>query len=166
MLYHNITKCDTKNGEGLRVVLWVSGCEHFCKNCQNPITWDKNCGVEFNQEAEEELFEALKEAYCSGVTFSGGDPFATYNREEVKKIIEQIKEKLPSKTIWVYTGYTFEEIRNEDCLKQVDVLVDGKFIEEKKDLTLKWVGSSNQRLIDVQKSLKQGEIVLYDIEKL
>lgn len=159
MKFHDITKCDMKNGVGIRVVLWVSGCEHFCKNCQNPITWDRNCGVDFDEEAKKELFYALSQDYCDGVTFSGGDPFAPYNREEVFKLIKEIKDKLPTKTVWVYTGYTYEELQGESCLAQVDVLVDGKFIEAKKDLKLRWRGSSNQRIINVQESLKQGKVV-------
>ena len=151
MRYHNITKDDMLNGDGLRAVLWVAGCTHCCKNCHNPVTWDINGGIEFDKAAEDELFEAASKPYISGVTFSGGDPLHPQNREEVGRLIRKLKEKLPQKTIWLYTGFLWEEIKDEDYIKFTDVLVDGKFIEELKDEKLHWKGSSNQRVIDVKK---------------
>ena len=161
MRYHNITKDDMLNGDGLRVVLWVPGCTHKCKNCQNPITWDICGGLEFDKSAEDELFSHLKKPYISGITFSGGDPLHPENRKEIARLIRLAKEKYPHKTIWLYTGFSWEEIKDEDYIGLIDVLVDGKFIEELKDEKLHWKGSSNQRVIDVQKTLSTGEIVLH-----
>lgn len=147
MRYHNITKDDMLNGEGLRVVLWVAGCTHHCKNCHNPITWDINGGIEFDKEAEEELFNYLCKDYIDGITFSGGDPLHPLNREEVSRLIKKVRKELPDKTIWLYTGYTYNEIKDFDALPLIDVLIDGEFIEELKDTKLEWVGSSNQRVL-------------------
>lgn len=104
MNYHNITKEDMLNGDGIRVVLWVSGCEHHCKNCQNPITWDKNGGLPFDKAAEDELFEALNKPHIDGITFSGGDPLMPYNRKEIFRLIKKCRELYPEKSIWLYTG--------------------------------------------------------------
>ena len=109
MRYHDITTDDMKNGSGLRVVLWVSGCEHKCPGCHNPVTWDINDGLVFDDAAKLELFSELEKSYISGVTFSGGDPLHTQNREEVGKLICEIKEKFPKKTIWLYTGYNYDK---------------------------------------------------------
>lgn len=162
MNYHNITKDDMLNGEGLRVVLWVSGCTHHCKNCHNPITWDIAGGIEFDEAAENELFEALSKKHIDGITFSGGDPLHPFNREEVARLIKKVRENLPNKTIWLYTGYLFDEIKDFEGIPYLDVLIDGEFIEELKDERLHWVGSSNQRIIDVQKTLSSNEVVIYD----
>ena len=105
MRYHNITKDDMLNGDGLRVVLWVAGCEHHCPNCQNPVTWDINGGLEFDEAAKKEIFDELEKNYVSGITFSGGDPLHTQNRKDVGALIEEIKVKFPNKTIWIYSGY-------------------------------------------------------------
>ena len=161
MRYHNITKNDMLNGDGLRTVLWVAGCSHGCKNCHNPITWDICGGVAFDEEAKEELFAALAPSYVSGITFSGGDPLHMQNREEIGKLIEEVHEKFPQKTIWVYTGYRWEDVKDLPYVKLADVLVDGPFVEELKDTSLHWKGSSNQRVIDVKKTLETGEIVLH-----
>lgn len=161
MNYHDITKEDMLNGDGIRVVLWVSGCEHHCKNCQNPITWDKNCGLPFDKEAEKELFEALDKPYVEGITFSGGDPLMPYNRGDVFRLIKKCKELLPQKTIWLYTGFCWEEIKNLECIELIDVIAEGKFVETLKDNNLKWVGSSNQRVIDVKKSLEKNSVILH-----
>ena len=104
MRYHNITKDDMLNGDGLRVVLWVAGCEHHCPNCQNPVTWDINGGLEFDEAAKKEIFDELEKNYVSGITFSGGDPLHTQNRKDVGALIEEIKEKFSNKTIWIYSG--------------------------------------------------------------
>ena len=105
MRYHNITKADMLNGDGLRVVLWLAGCAHYCRNCQNPITWDPQGGLPFDEAAREELFEELEKDYISGVTFSGGDPLYMDTREELLGLSREIKERYPGKTIWLYTGY-------------------------------------------------------------
>ena len=161
MRFHDISRDNMLNGDGLRAVLWVAGCSHQCKDCHNPITWDINGGVPFDEAAEKELFEALSPSYISGITFSGGDPLHIKNRDEVGRLIEKIHNEMPSKTIWLYTGYLWEEIMQLDFIKYVDVIVDGEFISELKDNKLHWRGSSNQRVIDVKKSLDSGHVVLY-----
>ena len=158
MNYHNITKDDMLNGDGLRVVLWVSGCTHCCDGCQNPQTWDVSSGLEFDKAAEDELFEALNKDYVSGITFSGGDPLHPFNREEVFRLAKKVKTELPDKTVWLYTGFLWEEIQELD-LSDIDVLVDGEFVKELNDNKLHWVGSSNQRIIDVKKTKEQNKIV-------
>lgn len=158
MRYHNITKDDMLNGDGLRVVLWVAGCEHCCEGCQNPMTWDPNGGLAFDESAKQEIFEQLDQSYISGITFSGGDPLHCANREGVKQLMMEIKEKYPDKTIWLYTGDSWENVKNYPMMKYIDVLVDGEFKLDLKDITLLWKGSSNQRVIDVQATLKQNDI--------
>lgn len=157
MRYHNITKDDMLNGDGLRVVLWVAGCSHCCKECQNPVTWDPNGGLFFDEEAREEIFEQLEKPYVSGITFSGGDPLHAANRLDVRNFMKEIKGRYPHKTIWLYTGDVWENILHYPLMKYVDVLVDGEFVVEKKDNKLLWKGSSNQRVIDVQKTLAQTD---------
>ena len=157
MRYHNITKDDMLNGDGLRVVLWVSGCSHCCKECQNPITWDPDGGLPFDDDAKAEIFEQLDQSYISGITFSGGDPLHSANRLDVRNLIEEIKSKYPDKTIWLYTGYSWEEIWHYPMMKNIDVVVDGEFKIDLKDTKLLWKGSSNQRVIDVQATLKQTD---------
>lgn len=157
MRYHNITKDDMLNGDGLRVVLWVAGCEHCCRECHNPITWDPNGGLLFDQAAKEELFEQLDKDYISGITFSGGDPLHPANRGDVRRLMAEIKEKYPQKTIWLYTGDSWENILHYPLIRYVDVLVDGEFHVEEKDVKLLWKGSKNQRVIDVQRSLEQED---------
>ncbi len=157
MRYHNITKDDMLNGDGLRVVLWVAGCSHCCKDCQNPITWDPNGGLLFDEAAKQEIFEQLEKPYISGITFSGGDPLHAANRFEVRNLMAEIKQKYPNKTIWLYTGDSWEAIQHYAIMQYVDVLVDGEFEADKKDVKLLWKGSSNQRVIDVQKTLKQTD---------
>lgn len=161
MNYHNITKDDMLNGDGLRVVLWVSGCNHKCKGCHNPVTWDASDGLEFDEEAKEEILTELSKDYVSGITFSGGDPMHPANISEVTLLAKEVKEKFPQKTIWLYTGASFEEVKKEEMINYLDVCVDGEFIEEKKDNKLLWKGSSNQRVIDVKKSLAEERIVLH-----
>ena len=162
MNYHNITKTDMLNGDGLRVVLWLAGCNHRCKGCQNAETWDEFGGIEFDDYAKQELFSELKKDYISGITLSGGDPLFPGNRQQVGELIEEIHKLFPEKTIWCYTGYTYEQIKNWPYLKYVDVLVDGPFIQSMQELKLKWKGSSNQRVINVKQTLKTGEIELID----
>lgn len=146
------------NGDGLRVVLWVAGCTHCCKGCQNPSTWDPDGGLLFDEGAKQEIFEQLNQSYISGITFSGGDPLHCANREDVKKLMAEIKEKYPDKTIWLYTGDVWQNIMHYSLMKYVDVLVDGEFKLDLRDVTLLWKGSSNQRVIDVQATLKQEDI--------
>lgn len=153
MRYHDITKCDMKNGDGLRTVLWVAGCSHRCPGCHNPITWDPNDGIPFDQAAKEEIFEELSRDYISGITLSGGDPLFPGNRDTVAELIYEIKEKFPEKTIWLYTGYLWEDVKDLPGISQVDVLVDGPYVEVLRDTTLHWKGSSNQRVIDVPSTL-------------
>lgn len=157
MRYHNITKDDMLNGDGLRVVLWVAGCSHCCKECQNPVTWDPDGGLLFDEEAKKELFTELGKPYISGITFSGGDPLHSANRMDVRDLMAQIKEEFPDKTIWLYTGDVWESILQYPMMQYVDVLVDGEFDINQKDVKLFWKGSKNQRVIDVQKSLKQSD---------
>ena len=176
--YHNITHDDMLNGDGLRVVLWVAGCDHHCKGCQNPCTWDPNGGIPLSEKDESEFWEWLGKSWTQGATFSGGDPLHPANRGYIGYMIEKIKKEFPGKDIWLYTGYTLK--KTEDgfvfadangktfsypYLKDIDVLVDGMFEEEtrKADIaaqkTVHWRGSSDQNLIDVKKTLLRGEIV-------
>lgn len=176
MNYHNITYPDMNNGDGLRVVLWLSGCSHRCFNCQNPQTWDVNSGIPFDESAKEELFRELDKDYISGLTLSGGDPLHEANLDGILDLVNEIRLSLPNKSIWLYSGYSFEDclIKPKVCeenifralrygiIKNVDVMVDGRYIDSQRDTTLKWKGSSNQRVIDCQQSLGQGKVVLWD----
>jgi len=161
MNYHNITVDDMKNGDGLRTVLWVSGCDHHCRGCHNPETWSEKSGILFDHAAHDELFEALSRDYMTGITFSGGDPLFCSNIETVASLIYEIREKLPSKTIWLYTGSLFEEVRSLPFVPLIDVIVDGPYIEELRDPQLHWKGSKNQRVIDVKRTLSEGRVVLH-----
>ena len=171
------------NGDGLRVVLWLSGCSHHCYNCQNPQTWNPDSGIQFDESAKQEIFNELSKDYISGITFSGGDPLHENNLDNVLKLVQEIRISFPKKTIWLYTGFEwnslmakicqttypdekFEHDRNihmkrQKIISNVDVLIDGEYIDEQRDITLKWRGSSNQRVIDVKQSLTQNKIVLY-----
>ena len=164
MNYHKIEKTSIANGEGIRVVLWVSGCSLYCKGCHNPETWHSNSGKLFDNNAKKELFEALDKSYIQGITFSGGNPLEKANIDEVYYLCKEIKEKFPNKDIWLYTGYLFENIKSYPIMQYIDIIVDGKYIEELRDLTLKFCGSKNQRLIDVQKSLKENKMILYNLD--
>lgn len=161
MRYHNISKDDMLNGEGLRAVLWLAGCTHCCPECHNPVTWDPNGGILFDAAAKEELFAELGKDYIQGVTFSGGDPLYVGSRSDLLALIQELKEKFPHKTMWLYTGYLWEEVCDLELVSYLDVLVDGEFEIDKKDNSLEWKGSSNQRVIDVQRSLEAGEVILY-----
>lgn len=162
MRYHNITKDDMLNGDGLRVVLWVAGCSHCCKECHNPITWDPNGGLEFDEAAKQEIFAELEKDYVHGITFSGGDPLHMSNAYDVAELAKEIREKYPKKSIWLYTGGTWESVKNMRVVPYLDVLIDGEFEVDKKDVNLHWVGSANQRVIDVQRTLEKGEVVLHE----
>lgn len=161
MRYHNITKDDMLNGDGLRVVLWVSGCTHGCKECHNPITWDIHGGLPFDTGAKDELFAELEKDYISGVTLSGGDPLHPNNRNDIGTLVQEIHTLFPTKTIWLYTGFTFDEIKSLPFISYLDVVVDGKFVKELNTNDLHWKGSSNQCVIDVKRTLKENTQVLY-----
>ena len=229
MNYLRIDKEDICNGEGLRVVLWLSGCSHKCKGCQNPQTWDANRGVPFDESAKEELFRELDKDYISGLTLSGGDPLFESNLDDVLKLVTEVNKRYnaaqyidtnnhhkhnilninaneirlskPQKSIWLYTGYTIstceyfndtiftfnpsyyhlnplnnksvkvdekaflikQDKKRKEIFKNIDVLVDGKYIDSQRDITLPYRGSLNQRLIDVKQSLQKGKIVLWQI---
>lgn len=161
MNYLGIDKSSISNGPGVRVVLWVAGCKIHCKGCQNPESWDFCAGKLFDENAKQELFNALSKPYIRGITISGGNPLDTPN--EIFILLNEIKTKFPNKDVWLYSGYTYDEIRSSrERFKQilnVDVLVDGPYIEEQRDITLAFRGSKNQRLINVQETLKQGTII-------
>lgn len=161
MRYHNITHDDMLNGDGLRVVLWVAGCSHRCKDCQNPITWDPKGGIEFGQKEIEEIFNYMSKDYISGITYSGGDPLYIDNREDITNLAKVLRDRFPNKTQWLYTGYWYDDVKDLEIMKYIDVIVDGPFINTLKDNTLHWKGSSNQRVIDVQKSRELSTIVLH-----
>lgn len=162
MNYHNITNDDMLNGDGLRVVLWVAGCNHYCKNCQNPETWDVGGGIPFDEEAENELFKDLEASHISGITFSGGDPLHPFNRAEVFRLIDRCVNEYPDKNIWLYTGYEWEEINHINGIENIDVIAVGEYVEALNDNNIHWVGSSNQRVIDVKKTIKAGEVILHN----
>lgn len=161
MNYHNITYDDMNNGDGLRAVLWVAGCDHCCPECQNPVTWDPDDGLMFGLDAWEELEDLLDKDYISGLTLSGGDPLFEGNREDILTLCELVKASFPNKTIWLYTGYCYEDIKDLPVIEYIDILVDGPYVKELRDTKLKWRGSSNQRVIDVQKTIELGQIVLW-----
>lgn len=198
MNYLKIEHEDVCNGTGLRVVLWLSGCSHHCYNCQNPQTWNPDSGIPFDELAKQEIFNELSKDYISGITFSGGDPLYEYNLDEVLKLVKQIRNSYPDKTIWLYTGYHVfinypeshrqhkvilstrpnastniiyddelffkkkeEDRKRSEIIFNVDVLVDGEYKDEQKDLSLKWRGSKNQHVIDIKQSLAQNKLVLY-----
>ena len=181
MNYHTITYPDQNNGDGLRIVLWLSGCSHHCYNCQNPQTWNPYSGIPFDESAKQEIFNELSKDYISGITFSGGDPLHENNLDEVLKLTKQIRISFPEKTIWLYTGYNFDLLKSQydeykytpfaananewltrwEIISNVDVLVDGEYIDEQRDLSKKWAGSKNQRVIKVRETIKNNKIILY-----
>ena len=165
MNFHKITTNDIANGRGVRVVLWVSGCNHRCKECHNPQTWDINSGIPFTENTMQEILYDLSKPYIKGFTLSGGHPFDPHNAPEVLKIVKRVKMVFPNKDIWIYTGYVWEDIIKDDTLKEIlkrtDVLVDGAYIDELRDITLPFRGSSNQRIIDVKESLNQNKVILW-----
>lgn len=184
MNYLKIEHEDVCNGTGLRVVLWLSGCSHHCYNCQNPQTWNPDSGIPFDESAKQEIFNELSKDYISGITFSGGDPLHENNLDEVLKLVQEIRISFSEKTIWLYTGFEWNQIMNmqvmqpifsckdleskiqnilkrQEIIKMCDVLVDGEYIDEQKDLSLKFRGSKNQRVIDVKQSLAQNKVILY-----
>ena len=162
MRYHNITKDDMLNGDGLRAVLWVAGCGHACPGCHNPVTWDAKGGLAFDDAAKAELFDELKKDYISGVTLSGGDPLFQGNRDDILSLCRELRQRFPDKTIWLYTGYEWEDVCDLPVMRLVDVVVDGPYIEAMRDTRLLWRGSENQRIIDMKTTLRAGSAVLWE----
>ena len=150
------------NGDGLRVVLWVAGCNHGCKGCHNPITWDIHGGIPFDEAAKQEIFAEMEKEHIAGLTFSGGDPLHPENRAEVTALARELRTKYPEKTLWMYTGFTWDEVDDLPVMQYIDVLVDGEFVQALLDTQLHWKGSSNQRVIDVKRTRKIGKVVLWD----
>ena len=168
MNYATIKNCDIANGPGVRVSLFVSGCTHRCKGCFNEVAWDFDYGQPFTEAVEESILDMLRPAYIRGLTLLGGEPFEPQNQAAVVQLLRKIKKELPEKSIWAFSGYLFEKDilsgRLGDCgeyLSYLDVLVDGPFVEAKKNLSLRFRGSENQRLIDVPASLAAGKTVLW-----
>ena len=174
MHYGEIKKCDIANGEGVRVSLFVSGCTHHCPGCFNQDTWDFHYGKEYTEETEAESLGALAPSYINGLTLLGGEPFEPQNQRVLAGLLKKVRQQYPEKNIWCYSGYLFDkellgdsrarcEVTDE-MLSMIDVLVDGRFIEAKKDIRLVFRGSSNQRVIDVKKSLEAGKVVPWELK--
>ena len=161
MNYQIIEKDNMLNGVGLRLVLWTSGCDHHCKECHNPETWDENSGQLFDENVKNEILEYLKNEYVDGITLSGGDPLYPKNRDTLTALCKEIKEKYPNKSIWCYTGFDFEQVKDLSIMNYIDILVDGEFKIDLKDTKLHWRGSSNQRIINIPETLKSNNIVLF-----
>lgn len=162
MRYNKIRKMDIADGPGVRVSIFFQGCAFHCKNCFNPDTWDFNGGLEFGDEQIEEIIELAKPDYITGLSILGGEPMHPKNIEATTRLAKRFKEVYPNKTIWSWSGFLFDEyIKDKEVVNYIDVIVDGQFVDELRNPQLKWRGSSNQRVIDVKKSLKKGEIVLY-----
>lgn len=171
MNYGAIKKCDIANGVGVRTVLFVSGCTHHCKGCFQPETWNFDYGERYTKETENEIIESLRPDYVDGITLLGGEPFEPENQRELVKLLRRIKKELPQKTVWSFSGFTYEELTGDsravcevtnEMLSMLDVLVDGEFVEAKRNISLRFRGSENQRLIDMNKTRKEGKIVLWD----
>ena len=166
MNYEKIDKCSVSNGLGVRTVLWVSGCNIHCKNCHNQSTWDFDSGIPFTEETMQELLYDLSKPYIKGLTLSGGHPLDPHNAPKVLEIVKRVKMVFPNKDIWIYTGYVWEDIIKNDILKEIlkrtDVLVDGAYIDELRDISLPFRGSGNQKIIDVQKSLVENKVILWE----
>ena len=175
MNYAEIKYCDVANGPGVRTSLFVSGCSHHCPGCFNEIAWDFNYGKPFTQDTIDSIIESLKPDYIQGLTLLGGEPFEYSNQKGLLPLVRQVREVLPQKDIWCFTGFLFDKdiIENmckkwketNELLSYIDVLVDGRSVEELKNLNLKYKGSENQRTILVNESLKSGNVILYDFDK-
>lgn len=171
MNYAGIKYCDIANGLGCRTVLFVSGCRNHCKECFQPQTWDFNYGEPFDEKIQKEIMDSLSPAYVKGLTLLGGEPFEPENQRELLPFVKQVKEKYPTKNIWAFTGYVYDKdllegqrkhtADTDRLLSLIDVLVDGPFIAEEKDIRLKFRGSRNQRVIDLKKTLESGKISLF-----
>lgn len=162
MRYNQIRKMDISNGPGVRVSIFFQGCHFHCKDCFNSETWDFNKGKIFNEEIIDEILNIADYDYISGLSILGGEPMHPTNVEGTIELAKRFKERYPEKNIWLWTGYKFEDITNKGALPYIDVLVDGQFITELHSFTLKWKGSSNQRVIDVKKTLEKNEIVIFE----
>lgn len=170
MHYSTIKDCDIANGIGVRITLFVSGCTNHCKNCFQPQTWDFDFGEPFTEETEEKLLQMLKPDYINGLTLLGGEPMEPQNQRALVPFLKRVREAYPNKNIWCFTGFTYEILKTDgshprcevtdEMLSLIDVLVDGRYVDELKDLTLQFRGSSNQRLIDMVKTRKNGEVTL------
>ena len=165
MNYEKVDKCSVSNGAGVRTVLWVSGCDVHCHNCHNPQTWDFNSGIPFTDDTMQEILYDLSKPYIKGLTISGGHPLDPHNAPKVLEIVKRVKMVFPNKDIWIYSGYVWENIIKDETLREIlkysDVLVDGAYVDELRDISLPFKGSSNQRIIDVQKSLSENKIILW-----
>lgn len=177
MRFASMRNLDISNGEGVGVSLFVQGCDRHCFNCFNPDTWDFNGGKEWTEETKNKFIKLIDRPYINRISVLGGEPLAKQNLDEVLSLIKEIRTSFPEKTIWLYTGYSYSDIfrgqssclsqeglnnfKRREIIKQCDVLIDGEYIDEQRDITLKWRGSSNQRVIDVKQSLAQNKIVLY-----
>lgn len=157
MNYGRIKKNDIANGPGVRVSLFVSGCRNHCPGCFNPETWDFNYGEPFTKKTEKEIIKALRPSWIQGLSILGGDPMEPENQRTLLPLLKRIKVMLSDKDVWLYTGYTYEQIRDAEILKWIDVLVDGPFIEAEKDITLTFRGSRNQRIIPLKKGKPYGK---------
>lgn len=164
MNYMSITTAEVANGEGVRVALWVAGCEHHCPGCHNAHAANPNAGKPFTRKEFDLVLNELSKPYVSGLTLTGGDPLYPDNLHSITSIVTAVKAIYPNKPIWLWTGYLWEQIKDLSLLQHIDVLVDGPYIETERDITLAWRGSRNQRVIDVQKSIESNSIVLYEKE--
>lgn len=161
MRYNKIRKMDISNGPGIRVSIFMQGCTFHCKNCFNSETWDFNKGIEFTDETINTVLELCSNSHVTGLSILGGEPMHEKNILGTTKLSRLFKEKYPDKSLWIWTGNLFEDIKDMEVLNYIDVLVDGRYEDELHDFRLKWCGSSNQRVIDVKKSLKKNKVVLY-----
>ncbi len=163
MRYNKIRKMDIANGPGIRVSVFFQGCAFHCKNCFNPDTWDFDGGSEFGDEQIEEIINLAKEDHIKGLSILGGEPMHPKNIEATTRLAKRFKEVYPNKTIWSWSGFLFDEyIKKQEVVNYIDVIVDGQFVDELRNPNLKWRGSSNQRVIDVKKSLKENKVILYE----
>ncbi len=162
MHYNKIRKMDVSNGPGIRVSIFMQGCTFNCKNCFNPNTHDFNGGKEFNDKTIEKVLELCNQKYIQGLSILGGEPLHPKNIVGSTKLAKSFKEKYPNKTLWVWTGFNYEYLQNQEIFNYIDVLVDGQYVDELHDFTLKWCGSSNQRVIDIKKSKSNKKVVLYE----
>lgn len=164
MKYAQIREMDVTNGNGIGVALFTQGCPYHCKNCFNPETWDFDKGTDWTKETENKIIELLKPEYITRLTILGGEPLIERNIEPLTALLKRVKSIYPDKQVWLYTGGDFEVLEGlyEEIFQYIDILIDGRYIDDLRDYKLKWRGSSNQRIIDVQKSLKEGETILYE----
>ena len=158
--YNKIRKMDISNGPGIRVSIFMQGCIFHCEGCFNSETWDFKCGNEFTDDTIKEVLNLCAPDHIKGLSILGGEPMHPKNIEATTKLAKEFKKKYPNKTIWSWTGFSFEDIKDKEVFKYIDVLIDGQFMIKLRNPNLRWKGSSNQRVIDVQKSLKKGEVVL------